>query len=98
MPERDYFFSIIGTLKPDYLAKIVTNANNVRFSANDIVKPKDYIMMDDSWLQELTKYPYFSCKSYLLTIIEKPGKTVYLLKERSKLVRAQKKAIKHELS
>ncbi len=80
------------------MTKIVTNANNARFSANDIVKPKDYIMVDDSWLQELTKYPYFSCKSYWLTIIEKPGKTVYLLKERSKLVRAPRKVIKHEVS
>ena len=54
--------------------------------------------MDDSWLQELTKYPYFSCKSYSLTIIEKPGKTVYLLNERSKLVRVPRKVIKHEVS
>ena len=35
LPERDYFFAIIGTLKPDYLTKIVTDANKVRFSAND---------------------------------------------------------------
>ena len=55
-------------------------------------------MMDDSWLQELIKYPYFSCKSYSLTIIDKPGKTVYLLKERSKLVRVPRKVIKHEVS
>ena len=51
-------------------------------------------MIDDSWLDELTKHPYYSSKLLRLTHIEKPGKAIYLMKQRSKLVRVPKKRTK----
>ena len=62
LPERDFFFAIIGTVKPDYLKKIIEDANKNQFGVNDQKVEKDYIMIDDSWLHELTKHPYFSSK------------------------------------
>ena len=62
LPERDFFFGILGTLKPDYLKKIIDEAFNNRFQAGKTNKEKDYIMIDDSWLQELTKHPFISSK------------------------------------
>ena len=54
-------------------------------------------MITDSWLHELNKYPYLSSILILLTITEKPGKAIYLIKERSRLIRAKKNVKKHEL-
>jgi hypothetical protein len=45
----------------------------------------------------LIKHPFISSKFYSLTLIEKPGKAIYLIKERSKLVRVKKNQTKHEL-
>ena len=55
-------------------------------------------MITDHWIHELNKYPYISSKLQLLTLIEKPGKAIYLIKERSKLVRSKKSSTKHEVS
>ena len=51
-------------------------------------------MIDDAWFKELTKHPHYSSKLLRLTHIEKHGKAIYLMKQRSKLVRAPKKRTK----
>jgi len=66
LPEREFFFGIMGTVKPDYLKKIIDDANKVRYEANDTKVQSDYIVIDDDWLQELTKHPYYSSKHSLL--------------------------------
>ena len=98
LPERDFFFGVLGTLKPDYLKQIIKDANEVRFSAGDQQKERDYIMIKDDWIHELTKHPYFSSKTSLLISIEKPGKAIFLMKERTKIVRARKTMTKHDVS
>lgn len=55
-------------------------------------------MIDDSWLDELTKHPYFSSKIVGLTAIGKPGKAIYLMKQRSKLVRVRRDKTKFDVS
>ena len=35
LPERDFFFNIIGAIKPDYLKQIIDQANNNRNVAGD---------------------------------------------------------------
>ena len=59
-------------------------------------------MLDEDWYKELIKYPYFSSKKYLYDIydcnIEKPGKAIFLMKQRSKLIRAKRKDKKHPVS
>ena len=74
LPERDFFFNIIGTIKPDYLKQIINESNKNRNVIEYQKIEKDYIMIDDPWLDELTKDPYYSSKSLRLTHIEKPGK------------------------
>ena len=63
-PERDFFFGILGTLRPIYLNKIIEDANKVRYEADASDPQKDFIMLDDDWYKELMKYPYFSSKKY----------------------------------
>ena len=55
-------------------------------------------MVKDSWLQELNRHPFFSSKARLLIPIGKPGKAIYLMKERAKLVRTKKRHTRHEVS
>ena len=59
-PERDFFFGILGTLRPIYLNKIIEDANKVRYEADASDPQKDFIMLDDDCYKELMKYPYFS--------------------------------------
>ena len=54
-------------------------------------------MASDSWIKELTNLPFISSKIILLILIEKPGKAIYLMKQRSKLVRSKKSSKKHPL-
>jgi hypothetical protein len=58
--------------------------------------------MGDEWHKELVKYPFISSK-YLqllfnLDILEKPGRAIFLIKERTKLIRAPRKDKKHTIS
>ena len=98
IPERDFFFGVLGTLKPDYLKKIIKDANEVRFQVGDQGKERDCIMIKDDWLQELIKHPYFSRKIIVIISVGKPGKAIFLMKERTKIVRAKKTMTKHEVS
>ena len=64
-PEREFFFGVLGTLRPLYLRKIINDANKVRYEADVNDPQKDFIMLDTPWYEELMKYPYFSSKKYL---------------------------------
>jgi hypothetical protein len=64
-PEREFFFGILGTLRPQYLKKIIEDANKVRYEADVNDPQKDFIMLDTPWYEELMKYPYLSSKEYL---------------------------------
>jgi len=55
-------------------------------------------MISDQWLEDLMKHPFISSKIKMLTFLGKPGTGIYLIKERSKLVRSRKSQQKHELS
>ena len=68
-PERDFFFGILGTLRPHYLMKIIEDANKVRYEANVNDPKKDFIMLDTPWYEELMKHPYFSSKNILQSLI-----------------------------
>ena len=47
-------------------------------------------MMTDDWLTELMKHPFISSKTYALTLIEKHGKGIFLMKSKSKTVRKER--------
>jgi hypothetical protein len=48
------------------------------------------IMIKDTWLEELKKHPFLSSNYTLLTILEKPGTGIFLMKERAKIMKARK--------
>ena len=65
IPERDFFFGILNSLRPEYLKKIIEDANKVRYQADPNAPQKDFILIDDDWYKELIKFPYFSSNKYL---------------------------------
>ena len=85
-------------MKPEYLKLIIEEAEKKRYTGSEQKSKADTIMITDQWLHELNRYPFISSKLLILTLIEKPGKAVYLIKERSKLVRVRKSTTKHEVS
>jgi hypothetical protein len=52
----------LNSLRPEYIKKIIEDANKVRYEADPADLKKDFIMLDDDWYKELIKYPYFSSK------------------------------------
>jgi len=66
VPERDFFFGILNSLRPQYIKKVIEDANKVRYEVDVKDPQKDYIMLDEDWYKEFMKYPYFSSKNDLL--------------------------------
>ena len=85
LPERDFFFGILCTLRNQYMKDVIADANKKRFSADQEADKKDAIRLSDAWLEELLKHPYHSRKLWTLTDIGKPGTGVYLLRESAKV-------------
>lgn len=85
MPERDFFFGIMCTLKNQYMKDVITSANEKRFKADEAGEKKDAIRLSDAWLEELMKHPYHSRKTIYLIVIGKAGTGVYLLRESAKV-------------
>ena len=72
LPEREFFFGVLNSLRPLYLKKIIEDVNKVRYEADAKDPQKDFIMLDTPWYEELMKHPYFSSnkiynKLYCLT-------------------------------
>jgi hypothetical protein len=98
LPERDFFFGIVCTLKKGYMEEVIKCAHEKRFKLNDQEEEKSGILISESWMQELMKHPYHSSKFWLLICVEKAGTGIFLMKEKSKLYKPRKAQIKHVLS
>ena len=68
LPERDFFFGILCTLRRQYMTDIVQEAHKNRFKLNEDDKDKQAILITDSWMKELMKHPYHSSNIWLLNI------------------------------
>jgi hypothetical protein len=62
LPERAFFFGVLGTLKRHYLTEIIKEAHEKRFKIPEDNANKDAILISESWMEELTKHPYYSSK------------------------------------
>ena len=97
VPNRDYFFNILNSLYPEYLDNVMKHACKLRYTAEGEDGKPDAIQATDEWMEQLQMLPYKSCKHsiQLLLIhihnIEKNGKTLYLLKQKSKATKPKKK-------
>lgn len=90
LPERDFFFGVMSTLKNTYMKEIVKDANDKRFKPSDDPSKKEGILITEDWLKDLTAHPYHSSKCRKITYVEKPGTGIFLMRERAKLYKSQK--------
>ena len=77
---------------------IIAEAHKSRYTVADDDPKKQGIAISESWLAELEKHPYHSSKISYVTIIEKPGTGIFLMKESSKLYRPHKEREKRKLT
>jgi len=68
LPERTFFFSVLATIKRDYLSEIIANAHKSRLKGEEGQRGSSAIMIKDTWLDELRKYPFISSKFNHLTL------------------------------
>jgi hypothetical protein len=69
LPEREFFFGVVGTLKRHWLTEVIKVANEKRNKASDDAEDKNRIVISEAWMNELTAHPYFSRNLYTLKSI-----------------------------
>ena len=62
LPERDFFFGVLSTLRNQYMRDVIAEAHKKRFTVADDDAKKEGILISDAWLAELQKHPYHSSK------------------------------------
>ena len=98
LPERDFFFGLMCTLRNQYMKDIIAGAHKARYTVADDDSNNKGISISEAWMAELQKHPYHSSKLWLLIHIEKPGTGIFLMKESAKLHRPQKEREKKKLA
>jgi hypothetical protein len=98
LPEREFFFGVLCTLRKQYMTDIIQDASKKRFKVSDDDPKRQGIAITDGWFQDLMKHPYHSSKRHDFDNVEKPGTGIFLMKEHAKLYKAQKKRTVHTLS
>ena len=57
LPEREFFFGVLCTLRKQYMTDIMAEAQAKRYKIEDGVQDQDGIVLTEGWMQELQKYP-----------------------------------------
>ena len=97
LPEREFFFGVLCTLRKQYMQDIISEASKKRFKVEDDDPRGEGIAITDAWFAELTKHPYHSSKFPSLITTERAGTGIFLMKEHAKLYKVQKERTVHQL-
>jgi hypothetical protein len=81
LPERDFFFGLMLTLRNKCMKDIIAAAHKARYTVTDDDSNNKGISISEAWMAELQKHPYHSSKLWSLIHIEKPGTRIFLMKE-----------------
>ena len=98
LPERGFFFGLLCTLRNQYMKDIIAEAQKARYTVEEGASGDKGIAISDAWMAELQKHPYHSSKYFRITLIEKPGTDIFLMKESSKLYRPHKEREQRKLA
>ena len=90
LPEREFFFGVLCTLRKQYMTDIISEASKKRFKVEDDNSKGEGIAITDAWFTELTKHPYHSSKYSSLNALERAGTGIFLMKEEAKLYKVQR--------
>ena len=62
-PPREYFFNVLNTVHPNYLAQVMLHADKQRMTTEGEAMKKQSINISEYWNEQLKAMPYLSCKS-----------------------------------
>ena len=62
LPDRDYTFNILNTLRGDYVSNIITHAQKLRNAPVDTDKTFQFIQVSETWQKQLEAIPFISSK------------------------------------
>ena len=62
LPEREFFFGLLCTLRNQYMKDIIAEAHKARYTVADDDAKKQGIVISEAWLVELEKHPFHSSK------------------------------------
>ena len=65
-PCREYFFNILNTVYPEYLAKIMAHAASERMAPTAEANKKEAIEISEYWAEQLKSMPYVSRKYFAI--------------------------------
>ena len=57
LPEREFFFGILCTLRKQYMKAIIHAASSKRFKVGEDDPKKQVIVITDGWFELLNKHP-----------------------------------------
>jgi hypothetical protein len=99
LPQREFFFGILGTLAPEYLSNVIKNANRIRNRGDSRDKANETIQVTQEIYDKLNAEPFFSSKMLRYNFqIEQRGKALQFLSMGAKERKAPQKRKRHELS
>jgi hypothetical protein len=98
LPERNFFFGLMCSLRNQYMKDIIAGAHKARYTVAEEDTKKKAISITEAWIAELKKHPYHSRKLLLLILVELSGNGIFLMKESAKLHRPQKEREKKKLA
>ena len=61
-PSREYFFTVLNTVHPEYLAGLIKHANKVRYASDQQENKPCEIKMTNEWFEKLNEEPFVSRK------------------------------------
>ena len=62
LPEKEFFFGVMSTLKRQYMADVIAEAHAKRFKLQEGDESKRGIVLSEAWSRELLKHPFLSRK------------------------------------
>ena len=62
---REYFFSILSTLHPEYTKELLMKSKQVRFAGEEEEQVQETIEVSDVWAEQLKAFPQFTSKYWL---------------------------------
>ena len=77
LPEREYFWNVLHTVRAPYVQRLIQHANEQRMTAQEAGDGADAIEISEEWWDKLTALPFVS---------QTKGKTLHLLKKQAKPV------------
>ena len=99
-PDRTFLMTIVNTVHQGFLPSLFAGAYEKRHGKQKLAESQQNIEATDNWIAQLNELPFISKVNKIINLIilllQRPGKTVHLLKSGSKNSRSGVKRVKYD--